>query len=154
FEHGEPKHAGFEGGHSLWWKFTPTVDGVLNLNTTNSAIDTLLGVYVGEFVNQLTVVGSNDDAVPGSGYSELRQGVRAGTTYYIAVDGFSGQTGKIVLAYNFRPTTVYSLVVTHTDGGDVKVPGVTFATNDIVEVEAQPAPYFEFVKWEGTVQSL
>jgi subtilisin family serine protease len=154
FEHGEPKHAGFEGGHSLWWKFTPSVDGVLTLNTTNSSIDTLLGVYVGQFVDQLTAVGSNDDATPGSGYSELRQGVEAGRTYYIAVDGFSGQTGQVVLAYNFRPTTVFSLTVTHSDGGRVRVPGVAFATNDVVQVTAEAEPFFEFVGWEGTVTSL
>ena len=40
-ENGEPYIDGNSGGKSDWWSFTPSVDGVLTLSTTNSSFDTL-----------------------------------------------------------------------------------------------------------------
>ncbi|MCB1120073.1 MAG: hypothetical protein KJT03_00875 [Verrucomicrobiae bacterium] len=86
-EPGEPQHAGNAGGKSLWYTWTAPADGTLFLDTAGSAIDTLLGIYEGTAVNNLTEVASNDNAYPGNQTSSLAVGVQEGTTYHIAVDG-------------------------------------------------------------------
>lgn len=87
-EPGEPQHAGNAGGKSLWYTWTAPQDGTLFLDTSGSAINTLLGVYEGNSVDTLTQVGSNDDVFPGNQTSAVAVGVLAGSTYHIAVDGF------------------------------------------------------------------
>jgi len=53
-EFGEPNHAGNSGGKSVWWSFQPPADGALALSTTNSTFDTLLALYTGANVRELT----------------------------------------------------------------------------------------------------
>jgi hypothetical protein len=86
---GEPSHAGDPGGHSVWFRWTPSESGPVLLNTCNSSIDTLLAVYTGSAVGALTEVASDDDGgVTGcsAGDSRLTFTASAGTTYRIAVD--------------------------------------------------------------------
>lgn len=96
-ETGEPNHAGKTGGPSVWYKWLPAESRRATLSTTDSDFDTLLGVYTGSSVNNLTEVASNDDA-DGTLQSSATFDAQAGVTYYIAVDGFGGATGNI----NFR----------------------------------------------------
>jgi len=95
---GEPLHAGNSGGHSVWYSWTATQSGIVSLNTAGSNFDTLLAVYTGSAVNALTKVAANDDS-PFSRTltSALSFNAVAGVTYYFAVDGYDGATGKIVL---------------------------------------------------------
>jgi hypothetical protein len=91
-ETGEPNHAGDAGGHSVWWKWVAPGNKSVAVDTFGSNFDTLLGVYTGSSVNALTLIASNDDA-PGMGVgtvSALTFTPVAGTTYYIAVDGWGG----------------------------------------------------------------
>ena len=60
-EAGEPNHAGQTGGHSVWFSWTPSSDHIATLSTKRSDFDTLLAVYTGDSVDQLTPVASNDD---------------------------------------------------------------------------------------------
>src|SRR4051812_19283882 len=55
-EAGEPKHAGNNGGHSVWWKWVAPSNGIVTINTDNSTLDTLLAVYTGTIVSNLTQV--------------------------------------------------------------------------------------------------
>ncbi|MGD0087980.1 MAG: protease pro-enzyme activation domain-containing protein [Verrucomicrobiota bacterium] len=122
-EVGEPNPAGNPGGKSLWWTFIPPSDGVFTLNTTNSSFDTILGLYTGTNVANLTTIVGNDDAysnAPG-GFSYISQAVRAGQTYYILVDGYEGASGAISLGYSFGPATIYHLTVTASGGGTVQL---------------------------------
>src|SRR5207244_3008564 len=77
-EYNEPFHAGNAGGKSVWWSFQPSADGALTLTTTNSTFDTLLGLYTGDKVSELTTIASNDEAYPDApgGFSALTNGVR------------------------------------------------------------------------------
>jgi subtilisin family serine protease len=118
-EIGEPNHAGLLGGKSVWWTFTAPADGLLDVSTTNSAIDTVLALYTGTNVAQLTPVASNDDAysyAPG-GFSEIPPGRKSGTTYSIAVDSFNGIGGDVTLTWSFRSGAVYQVMVNATPGG-------------------------------------
>lgn len=95
-EPGEPFHANNTGGHSIWYSWTPSSSGAARFTTCSSAIDTLLAVYTGSAVNALTLVAANDDsAVCGSGSvrSSVTFRANSGTTYRIAVDGATRESG-------------------------------------------------------------
>ncbi|TXT39234.1 MAG: hypothetical protein FD138_122, partial [Planctomycetota bacterium] len=99
-EVGEPYHAGINGGYSVWWLWTPVSGGSVTIDTSGSNFDTLLAVYSGPgvFVSfaGLTPVASNDDS-GGTRQSSVTFVATAGTSYYIAVDGYHGAFGDIHL---------------------------------------------------------
>jgi hypothetical protein len=98
-EAGEPAHAGNAGGYSIWFQYTPPTNGLVRLTTVGSDFDTLLAVYTGSQVGSLTLVASNDDIDPGVILqSKLSFSGVAGTTYNIAVDGYDGAVGRVVLS--------------------------------------------------------
>jgi subtilisin family serine protease len=95
---GEPKHAGVRGGKSVWWSWTAPSTGTFTLATTGSSFDTTLAIYTGSAVNTLAVVGSNDDQSKSLRTSKVVVSVVSGTTYRIAVDGYSAASGSIALS--------------------------------------------------------
>ncbi|HVS52534.1 MAG TPA: matrixin family metalloprotease [Opitutaceae bacterium] len=117
-ESGEPDHAGSSSTHSVWWKWTASIGGQLDVTTTGSDFDTVLGVYTGASVSSLTSVAANDDeesldqnSTPQrKRTSKVSFRAAAGTTYYFAVAGWgdrdpggipSGYTGNIKLNLAF-----------------------------------------------------
>ncbi|NEQ86699.1 MAG: hypothetical protein F6K26_43590 [Moorea sp. SIO2I5] len=99
-EPGEPDHAGISSPlNSAWWSWTAAADGIATIDTFGSDYDTSLAVYTGSAVNSLTEIASNDDNGM-SFQSAVQFTVTAGTTYQIAVDGFSSSTGLIDLNIN------------------------------------------------------
>jgi hypothetical protein len=99
-ESGEPKHAGNNGGKSVWWTWTAPSSGTVTIDTVGSSFDTLLAVYRGSAVSSLTAVpgGSNDDSpTGGTQASRVRFAVTANTVYQIAVDGYNAASGNITL---------------------------------------------------------
>jgi hypothetical protein len=106
-EAGEPNHAGNTNVHSVWWKWTPASGGNAIITTLGSNFDTALGVYTGSTVSTLAQVASNDDveAATASNNSDPNRirtstvtfAAAAGTTYFIAVDGWDGTMASIVL---------------------------------------------------------
>jgi len=93
---GEPNHANATGGASVWWTWTAPSGGTWEINTDGSSFDTLLGVYTGTAVNTLTTIASDDDGGAGLN-SKITFTPVAGTTYQIAVDGYGGDSGSVVL---------------------------------------------------------
>ena len=105
-ESGEPDHAGNSGGASVWWTWTAPAAGPVTFGTGGSTFDTLLAVYTGDSLNDLTEIASNDDAQAGDvvfEQSEVRFGAQQGQTYRLAVDGYDGATGTVVL--NWRSSS-------------------------------------------------
>jgi hypothetical protein len=101
---GEPNHGNDAGGHSVWWKWTAASSGAMTLDTAGSKFDTTLGVYTGSSISALTTIASNDDVQDGViRTSAVSFAATSGTTYYIAVDGFGGESGSIVLNATFAP---------------------------------------------------
>ena len=102
-EIGEPSQNG--NLESVWWTWTAIEDGSIIIDTNGSDFDTYLSVFTGNTVDSLTTVAQNDD-----GENELQSlvdlNVTAGTTYHIAVDGFSSREGNIVLNYNLEALPV------------------------------------------------
>jgi subtilisin family serine protease len=94
----EPNHANLGGGRSVWWRWRAPQDGTATLSTLGSDFDTVLAVYTGPGVGRLTEVAKNDDS------GDLLQSwvefqATGGTTYHVAVDGYAGAEGNIVLSY-------------------------------------------------------
>ena len=143
-EAGEPNHAGVSGGttgtngtsgplNSVWWSWTAPFSGSTIINTVGSSYDTTLAVYTGSAVNSLTQVAANDDFSGLGGPSQVSFVATAGTTYQIAVDGYSANTGSIVLnidgAENSPPIAngdSFNIV----EGSTVNLPSPGLLSND------------------------
>jgi uncharacterized repeat protein (TIGR01451 family)/uncharacterized delta-60 repeat protein len=110
-EPGEPDHAENPGGPyaSVWYQWTAPSDGVLEVDTEGSALDTELAVYIYTGTNtpavtNLTEVAQNDDVnYPSDVTSKVTLTVQSGQVYYIAVDGYEDSQGLITL--NWQTTT-------------------------------------------------
>lgn len=99
-ETGEPNPANNAGGASVWWSWTAPTTANYTIKTVGSNFDTILGVYTGTAVDGLTTIAQDDDS-GGNSTSLLVVSAAAGVTYQIAVDGYSGNTGSIVLGIDY-----------------------------------------------------
>lgn len=95
-EPGEPEHANDSGGASLWWRWTAPFSGVVLVSTQGSTFDTLLAVYTGDALFNLSAIAANDD-MPYSRQSQVSFHAIQATVYYIAVDGYRGEQGGVTL---------------------------------------------------------
>lgn len=77
--------------NTVWYSFTPSVDGDIAANTVGSDFDTTLSVYIGD-ANDLIQVACNDDVHDGVHSAVLFQAT-AGTTYYLMAGSCCGQGG-------------------------------------------------------------
>ena len=77
---------------AIWWQWTAPASGTVEVNTFGSDFDTVLGVYTGSSLADLTAVdgGTSDDA--NGSQSQVLFSAVAGTTYFIDVDGYAGST--------------------------------------------------------------
>lgn len=89
-EGGEPTHADpdpsatrFANDSSVWYRWTATTNGPVTIDTCGSEFNSLLGVYEGAGLADLTRVGWNSNAC--SNQSLVRLDAVAGRTYQIAV---------------------------------------------------------------------
>ncbi len=96
-EASEPNHADNTAGASVWWKWTAPVDAEATVDTLGSTFDTVLAVYTGSELANLTLVAANDDATGGTLQSAVSFPAVAGTVYWLAVDGFAAGTGTVSL---------------------------------------------------------
>jgi hypothetical protein len=87
---------GNTGGHpngdynTIWYKFTPTSNGNVSIDTNGSNYDTALSVWTGSAGSLAAVLnGCNDDINPGIVLtSQVAFNVTNGTTYFIMVSSF------------------------------------------------------------------
>lgn len=101
-EPGEPQHADFDAGHqSVWWSWTAPGSGHVVLSTVGTYFDTLLAVYTGDAVDQLTTVAKNRYLSKLLTFQAV-----AGTTYRIAVDGNFDDSGIIHLSLDLTPPSI------------------------------------------------
>lgn len=98
-EAGEPVHSGVNAATgSVWWTWTSDADSAVQIHTLGSEFNTVLAVYTGADLASLTKIADNDDYVSGIDLRSVVQfDAAAGTVYHIAVDGFDGDKGNIVL---------------------------------------------------------
>ena len=95
---GEPSIAGSPADTSVWYSWTAPENGPTSFNLRDAAFDTTLHVFTGSSFGTLASVASNDD-FNGTLQSRVTFNAVAGTTYRIAVDGFSAAHGTFSLQY-------------------------------------------------------
>jgi len=87
----------------VWYRYTPTATGVLNLDTcSGSDFDTVLSVHTGCPGTAANAIACDDDGC-GYPYSSLSAPVVAGTPYLIRVSGYNGLSGNFSLRANLVP---------------------------------------------------
>jgi hypothetical protein len=96
------------GGSEIWfrWSAPPgAAGGVVVFSTLGSDFDTTLGAYFGASPGNLAPVPTaiNDDDTAGYLNSQILFYAEPGATYSIAVDGFYGAQGHVVLSWTFSP---------------------------------------------------
>jgi hypothetical protein len=128
---GEP--AFLTGGKTVWFKLTAADEGWITFDT-DASFDTLLGIYTGSAVDNLTVVGQNDDVSAPDHTSSVSFLTTVGTVYYIAVDGKGGATGNFDLNWSFGIPPV--LVTSFTPANGASVRGAAVAVSADVTAPA------------------
>lgn len=99
---GEPRHAGVSNvASSVWWNFAPTNSGQVLVDTAGSSFDTVVAVYTGNVLTNLTlIVATNDVGIIPQGFVYFN--ATAGTTYRIAVAAAStNSVGRVRLRVQF-----------------------------------------------------
>jgi hypothetical protein len=104
-EVGETNHVGKIGGKSVWVSWTPSASGIATFSTRGSSFDTLLAIYTGASVASLVPVAADEDR-GGFLTSQASFNATNGTEYLIAIDGFAGASGNIVLSWSLDTSTV------------------------------------------------
>jgi DNA-binding beta-propeller fold protein YncE len=97
----DPASTIFPARKTVWWTWTPPGDGRVEISTAGSDFDTVLAVQLGASLpwNQ---VASGDDT-PSTRQSRVSCDVLRGSTYYIVVGGFAGDSGTIQLKLDLLP---------------------------------------------------
>jgi uncharacterized repeat protein (TIGR02543 family) len=112
-ESGEPAHYGGAPRHTLWWRYLPLTNGTLVVDTEGSAFDTVLALYTGSSLATLQKRDSNDSAGDDVMHSRIELLLAGGTTYHIALDGYSeSDNGAARLNWVFTPLAANSYIVT------------------------------------------
>ena len=130
-ELGEPDHAGNIGGSSVWWRWTSPAGNStqpITISTAGSNFRTLLGVYTSAATPSVATL----SGVSSSTVGQLSFSAAPGTTYFIAVDGFSGAAGNITLTLAAPPPNdnfSNAIVLTSTVSGGALQPLTTSGTN-------------------------
>jgi hypothetical protein len=142
---GEPNHCGETGGASQWYAWQSPTNGTVVITTDGSNFDTVLAVYIGpgDSYATLTNVACDNNSGANGLTSRVSFKTKAGTTYFIAVDGVNGAQGTVKL----------SIVV----GSEPKIvaqpesKAVYFGGNTTLTVAAQafPAPSYQW-SFNGT----
>ncbi len=82
---------------SLWYSWSARTSGTAVITTKNSTPDTLLSVYAGTTLSNLTHLASNDNASANTLTSEVTFAATANTTYLICVSSLNNTEGLISL---------------------------------------------------------
>ncbi|MCC5790025.1 MAG: S8 family serine peptidase [Opitutales bacterium] len=108
---GEGRHGGLFGGASLWYKYTPEMDGRLSVRNGNgSPVNLGISIYEGDTLTELVEL---DGVLSTTSVRERAFGfLEAGETYYIAVDTPNGAEYSYFIEWAFGSN---SIAFTETD---------------------------------------
>lgn len=120
---GEPDHAGTVGGASVWYRWTAPASGSVTFDTDGSDFDTVIAVYVGDAVNALTEVASNDDEPSIYPRSAVTFAAAGANRYHVAVDGYEGEVGRISLQWEQAEPTINVVGTTWFSSGEAVLSG-------------------------------
>ena len=88
---GEPDHGPSGGGATVWYRYRRSTTADIQLTLQGSNFDTVLSVYRGNSLNNLTQVATNDDfdSPDDPLWSLLEFEAQANVTYRIVIDGYN-----------------------------------------------------------------
>ena len=120
-----------QGLASVWYRYTPSIDQTIYIDTSGSNFDTWIAAWTGARGN-LTAVGCNDD-VGNTVQSALGLSLTGGQTYYFEVAQFNGdlQTGG-VLDFHIRSAQKVDILIANNLQDHYFLPG-----NDVLTVNYQ-----------------
>jgi hypothetical protein len=121
-ETGEPLPSVGDPAASVWFRWTAPSNASVQINTFGSDFDTILAVWSGNSVSNLTLLAENDD-YHGDTNSVVFMEVASGETYHIAVYGFDDAQGSIALNITNDLTSRISGSVT-TQNGTIPIQGI------------------------------
>jgi len=79
----------------IWFRFVPSQSGSMHFTTCDpSSYDTSMALYEGSCDNQVTCNGDGNGGGCQDYYSEFDYNVQSGSTYYIRIGGWKGETGE------------------------------------------------------------
>ena len=139
----EPFHAGSEPVTSVWLKWQAPASGIATFDTRGSNFDTTLGVYTGGALGELTERVSDADS-GGFLTSRVRFNTVKGEIYSIAVDGFNGATGDVVLSWLVDETEAVLPVIVSQPETTTGVIGQAAELGVELEVETDEIEYAWF----------
>jgi hypothetical protein len=114
------------GGLGVWYSWTPTVTGDVQLNTCGErTFDTVLGVYQGGFAAGNLITESDDACGLGS---RVQFAATAGVTYHFRFGSYSSATGTADIYWGYvKAITALSVSSGPLDGGTaVTITGIGF----------------------------
>ncbi len=85
---------GWDVGKTVWYQFTPNSSRTVVARTVGSTFDTVLAVYEGSSLDDLSEVACNDDRGIDLA-SRVELPLVGGTTYYFQVGGYGGTSGDL-----------------------------------------------------------
>ncbi len=92
-EPGEPFYGFAQAGHSVWFEWEATISGFVTVGTCGTDFTTVIGVFTGTQLGELTEVAGNYNSegpgCPSFDGREVTFKATSGTVYEIAVDGSS-----------------------------------------------------------------
>jgi len=114
--------------------------GIATFDTRGSNFDTTLAIYTGETLEALQVRAADADL---GDYltSNVRFNAVEGQVYNVAVDGFNGATGDVVLNWQLEVTTAVLPVITVQPQPTTGVVGLTAEFIVTLEVETGDIDY-------------
>ncbi len=118
-------------GATIWWEWTCPTSGWARVDTSGSAIDTVLKINSANELNG-AMLGYNDDAKDDEVTSSLTFLATANTTYYLQIGGYRGEQGDIQL----NITTGSDASPSHWPSGITYTPVAINATNASVTLTA------------------
>lgn len=88
--------AGSDGGNAVWWMFTATNAGQIEVSVAGT-FDTILTVLTLAGSGETTEVACNDDRTPGdtSAGSVVTFTTAPGVRYFVRVTGYNGESGEL-----------------------------------------------------------
>ncbi len=106
-ESGEPRHGDRTGGASVWVSWIAPTNAIVTFTTVGSSFDTVLAAYYVEdgdpsIFSKLHRAAENDDDDSQGAGSTVVFGALAGKRYEIAVDGYRGARGTILLSWSIQ----------------------------------------------------
>ena len=113
---GDPAFGSSTPNNTVWYKYTPTANGILNIEMSRPAgvssgfIYAWTGVYTATgscpslTLTEVTPVPSSYDLTTQTSSTSATTSLTAGTTYYFMIDGFSGSFGAYCIKLKSPPS--------------------------------------------------